>query len=140
MGINRRRGEPAIPGNFKSLLSRAQFQALRKLEPFGWSLHVVRRPRFEPVEVVLEHSSGKYSALDIEGELEHEPPPQLRAETISQYTGEGGRDPWANANDDSDFFIPEVDEQTPTSIRHEPVPRPVERGARKGKPPKKILV
>ena len=55
---NHRMGEPPVPQNYKKLLTLDQIQALQKLESFGWSLKYVRRPKIEPVEVVLEHADG----------------------------------------------------------------------------------
>ncbi len=81
MVANRRRGEEAIPANYKSLLTMDQIDGLRKLESFGWSLLYVRRPKFEPVQVVLIHSDGKsHAVLGVSGELEEEATVKVRGD------------------------------------------------------------
>ena len=81
MVANRRRGEEAIPSNFKDLLTMDQIDGLRKLESFGWSLLYVRRPKFEPVEIVLIHSDGKsHAVLGLTGELEQESTVRVRGD------------------------------------------------------------
>ena len=71
MGANKRRGDEAIPENYKDLLTPDQIDGLRKLESYGWGLLYVRRPKFETVEVIVAHSDGKFHAvLGLSGELE----------------------------------------------------------------------
>lgn len=71
MGANKRRGDDAVPGNYKDLLTPEQIDGLRKLESYGWGLLYVRRPKFETVEVIVAHSDGKFHAvLGLSGELE----------------------------------------------------------------------
>jgi hypothetical protein len=71
MTTNRRRGEAAIPDNYKERLSEEQIAALRKLESFGWTIKFLRRPQFQEIEVVLIHSNGKsFALLTRDGELD----------------------------------------------------------------------
>lgn len=136
--VNKRRGEPPIPPNHETLMTPEQREGLKKLETFGWHLHIVRRPKFEPVEVVLEHSGGQFAILTETGELDHDTPPTLRkeAEPMPADTGDTG-DPWANATDNGDFEVREspVDPE-PATVNNEPVPT---QGGN-GKRPPKILV
>jgi hypothetical protein len=137
--VNKRRGEPAVPGNYESLLTPEQLEALKRLETFGWSLHIVRRPKFEPVEVVLEHSDGKFSLLNEQGELDHDHPLSMRREEVIVDTGEDtDGDPWANATDDAGFELrePEIPDASPTTVSNEPVPA---RGSGGKRPPKVIV-
>jgi hypothetical protein len=71
MGANKRRGDEAVPNNYKDLLTPEQIDGMRKLESFGWGLLYVRRPKFETVEVIVAHTDGKFHAvLGLSGELE----------------------------------------------------------------------
>ena len=71
MGANKRRGNEAVPENYKDLLTPEQIDGLRKLESYGWGLLYVRRPKFETVEVIVAHTDGKFHAvLGLSGELE----------------------------------------------------------------------
>jgi hypothetical protein len=75
MAGNKRRGEVPIPENCKDLMTNDQIVSLRNLESFGWSLKYVRRPKFEPVEVVLISADGEsYALLREDGELDQETP------------------------------------------------------------------
>ena len=87
MGVNKRRGEPPIPPDLDEVLTEDQQLSMRQLGAFGWELHIVRRARFEDVEVILQHSSGKFASLTAEGELAHEPAPVLR-DHIEQHADE----------------------------------------------------
>ena len=81
MVANRRRGEEAVPPNYKQLLTVEQIDGLRKLESFGWTLTYVRRPKFEPVEVVLLHSDGKsYARLNDDGSLDQQTKVRVRGD------------------------------------------------------------
>ena len=81
MVSNRRRGGEPIPANYAELLTPDQSDALRKLESFGWSLKKIRRPKFEPIEVILVHSDGKSYAILLEsGELDQKTPVAMRSE------------------------------------------------------------
>lgn len=136
MGANKRRGEPAVPPDLATLLNKDQRIALKQLESFGWAVHLVRRPKFEPLEIILEHSSGKLATLTEAGELAHKPQPNLRHEPIPEYAGDEGADPWANLTDNAEPREMEHPNSA-TTINKEPVPRPAESGT---KPGKKILV
>jgi hypothetical protein len=81
MVANRRRGEDAIPANYKALVTHDQLDGIRKLESFGWTLTYVRRPKFEPVEVVLLHSDGKsYACLNEDGSLDQQTKVRVRGD------------------------------------------------------------
>ena len=138
MGENKRRGEPAIPSNVESLLTSDQASALPSLKGFGWSLLVVRRPKFEPVEVVLEHKSGKFAYLNESGELDHAA--GLRVRTVDKEPKEEPEEDtevvWSRPDDGEEFSIPELVSDSGT-VNNEPIPKPGNGG---GKPPKKILV
>ncbi len=136
--VNKRRGEPAIPSNHDTLMTAEQRESLSKLETFGWHLHIVRRPKFEPVEVVLEHSDGHFAVLKENGELDQHTPPTLRKETtqVPAESSEAG-DPWANASDVDAFEVKESSTDVePATVGNEPVPT---QGGNNKRPPK-ILV
>ncbi len=137
---NKRRGEPPIPPNHEALMTQEQLDALAKLETFGWHLHLIRRPKFEPVEVVLEHSDGHFSVLLETGELDSDAPPSMRTEqeqAIATESEQRDGDPWANATDDQEFEVkqapPDIE---PTTVNNEPVPTQ----SGNNKRPPKILV
>lgn len=133
---NKRRSEPAIPANFERFLSRQQLEALAELKLLGWNLEIIRRPKFEPTEVILQHRSGKYCLLKDNGELDYSAPPKLRRQPVkTQQPPDEEPDPWANANDDSGFEAAEADLPEPASVGGEPVPR----SNGKGKAPAKFI-
>ena len=135
MSTNKRRGEPAIPNNWESLLTQDQLEGLRKLEGFGWALHVIRRPKFAPVEVLLKHSDGQCMQLLETGELDQNVDAPIRLDKPLEE--EAASDHWANATDDQGFELkePEVPPEAPT-VNSEPVPTS---GGNNKRPPK-ILV
>ena len=53
MDTERRKGIKPVPDNLEELLNEAQIRTLRDLEPFGWKLHIIRRPLFQEVTPVL---------------------------------------------------------------------------------------
>lgn len=121
---NQRRGEPAVPPNYQRLLTEAQKDALKELRALGWKLAFVRRPRFKPTEVILEHSVGKYSLLKDDGELDFAATPRLRRQPVHKPVLKAdARDPWANANDDSGFEPRKDDNREPAAVSNEPLPR-----------------
>ncbi len=136
--VNKRRGEPPIPPNHETLMTAEQREGLKKLETFGWHLHIIRRPKFKPVEVVLEHSDGHFAILKESGELDQDSPPAMRREEPQAANApEQTTDPWANATDDGGFDIKESPvEAEPATVGNEPVPT---QGGN-GKRPPKILV
>ena len=141
---NKRRGEPSIPANHEKLMTPEQLDALRKLETFGWSLSVIRRPKFEPVEVLLVHNDHKsYALLTETGELDHQSSPKLRDDLVLPAAEAVTGDPWANVSDDMEFEVKDVPEapKAPT-INNEPVPTSRAGTVTKSnnKPPKNILV
>lgn len=137
---NKRRGEPPIPPNHESLMTQEQLDSLKKLETFGWHLHFIRRPKFEPVEVVLEHSDGHFGVLLETGELDSDSPPAMRSEqeqAIETEAEQRESDPWANATDDQEFELKETPADVePATVNNEPVPTQ----SGNNKRPPKILV
>lgn len=136
MATNKRRGEPPIPANHEEFLTEEQTEALRKLEGFGWDLHVIRRPKFSPVEILLRHSDGKWMQLLDNGELNHQQPVPIRKEDMLE-DAKTAEDPWANATDEQgfEFRIPEPPAEAPT-VNNEPVPTS---GGNNKRPPKVIV-
>ncbi len=136
MATNKRRGEPALPSDPDGMLSEEQQEALRKLEGFGWSLHIIRRPKFEPVEVLLRHSDGKWMQLLDNGELDQKNAVARRKEDEMD-DAQSKDDVWSNATDDQGFELkePEVPLESPT-VNNEPVPTSTNPN---GRPPKVIV-
>ena len=134
---SRRRSEPAIPPNFERLLTARQLEALADLKAMGWRLAIIRRPKFEPTEVILRHGSGKYCLLSENGDLDYANAPRLRRDPPKKQTVDDGPDPWANANDDSGFEAQQGDSGVePLSVNNEPVPK----GGGQPKGPTKFIV
>ena len=137
MGVNKRRGEPAIPPNHESLLTAEQIEGLEQLARFGWHLYTVRRPKFEPVEVVVEHSEGKHLRLLENGELDYDNPPDMRKEEVIPQVELPEEDPWADAHDADEFVVRETAaEAEPATVGSEPLPS----GSGAGRPTKKFIV
>ena len=64
----RRLRMPAIPEDFFSLITHEQRIALNQKQQFGWFVKFVRRPLFQPIEVVLSNPDGsEFLLLDTEG-------------------------------------------------------------------------
>ncbi len=148
MVSNRRRGEPAIPDNYKEFLTLEQIDALRKLESFGWSLKFVRRPKFEPVEIIVFHGDNDYySILAENGELDQKTPVRVRDESKEQVSVQESpaEDPWANASDDMELELPDDAASSmhePPPVGKEPIPTPQDDGLpdSEDKPPPKYIV
>ena len=136
--VDKRRGQPAVPSDLDSLLTERQTAALDQLKAFGWSVHVVRRPLFQTVQVILEHSSGKFARLTPEGELDHRPGLRLRREVRQPGHDEAWEtsDPWAHVDDERDL-VPLEKVQEKATVSKEPVPG---RDGAGPKPRRKILV
>jgi hypothetical protein len=136
--IDKRRGEPAVPHELMTLLTEQQSVALDELKALGWSVHIVRRPLFQNVQVILEHQSGKYALLTSAGELDHKPGLPLRREVVAarQEAANEDSDPWAHVEDDADL-VPLEKLKEKATVSKEPVP---DCGAAEGKPRRKILV
>ena len=49
---------PHIPDDFHSLITHEQGIALNQKQQFGWFVKFVRRPLFQPIEVVLSNPDG----------------------------------------------------------------------------------
>ena len=135
--VEKRRGEPAVPSDINSLLTAQQTAAVEQLRTFGWSVHIVRRPLFQAVQVILKHSSGKFALLTPEGELDHRPGLRLRRGVKQPvYDVEAASDPWAHVDDDKDIVpLEKLHEQA--TVNKEPVPARDRAGP---KPRRKILV
>ena len=64
----RRMRMPPIPDDFFSLITNEQKIALNQKQQFGWFVKFVRRPLFQPVEVVLSNPDGsEFIFLDADG-------------------------------------------------------------------------
>lgn len=64
----RRLRMPPIPDEFVSLITHEQRIALNQKQQFGWFVKFVRRPLFQPIEVVLSNPDGsEFLVLDTDG-------------------------------------------------------------------------
>ena len=54
----RRTRMPPIPADFSSVITNEQKIALNQKQQFGWFVKVVRRPLFQPIEVMLSSPDG----------------------------------------------------------------------------------
>lgn len=64
----RRYAMPPIPENLIGMLTNEQKIALNQKQQFGWFVKFVRRPLFQPVEVVLSNPDGsELIFLDADG-------------------------------------------------------------------------
>lgn len=64
----RRLRMPPIPDEFVSLITHEQRIALNQKQQFGWFVKFVRRPLFQPSEVVLSNPDGsEFLVLDTDG-------------------------------------------------------------------------
>lgn len=64
----RRYAMPPIPENLTGMLTNEQKIALNQKQQFGWFVKFVRRPLFQPVEVVLSNPDGsEFIYLDADG-------------------------------------------------------------------------
>ena len=54
----RRMRMPPIPDDFGGLITNEQKIALNQKQQFGWFVKFVRRPLFQPIEVVLSNPDG----------------------------------------------------------------------------------
>jgi hypothetical protein len=64
----RRLRMPPIPDEFVSLITHEQRIALNQKQQFGWFVKFVRRPLFQPIEVVLSNPDGsEFLLLDTDG-------------------------------------------------------------------------
>ena len=64
----RRSRMPPIPDDFHSLITHKQRIALNQKQQFGWFVKFVRRPLFQPIEVVLSNPDGsEFLMLENEG-------------------------------------------------------------------------
>lgn len=67
----RRQGKKAIPDDVLNRLTELQRLTLARLESFGWSIKLVRRPLFEDQVIIVSDPTGKDVAiLDEEGQLD----------------------------------------------------------------------
>lgn len=64
----RRMRMPPIPDDFFSLITHEQRIALNQKQQFGWFVKFVRRPLFQPIEVVLSNPEGsEFLLLETDG-------------------------------------------------------------------------
>lgn len=127
MAGSKRRNEEGIPVNYPDLLTEEQLEGLHKLESFGWSLLYVRRPKFAPIEVVLEHSDGRnHAILGPLGEIEKDSSVRIRGADEASVPEQEKIDTPVSAQQDS----------SPTN-KKEPIPTVSDNG---DKPPPKYLV
>jgi len=64
----RRQRMPPIPDEFVRLITHEQRIALNQKQQFGWFVKFVRRPLFQPIEVVLSNPDGsEFLLLDTDG-------------------------------------------------------------------------
>ena len=64
----RRSRMPPIPDDFHQLITHEQRIALNQKQQFGWFVKFVRRPLFQPVEVVQSNPDGsEFLMLENEG-------------------------------------------------------------------------
>ena len=54
----RRTRMPPIPADFSSVITNEQKIALNQKQQFGWFVKLVRRPLFQPIEVMLSSPDG----------------------------------------------------------------------------------
>ena len=54
----RRTRMPPIPADFSSVITNEQKIALNQKQQFGWFVKFVRRPLFQPIEVMLSNPDG----------------------------------------------------------------------------------
>jgi hypothetical protein len=149
MVANRRRGEPAIPHNHEELLTSDQKDGLRKLESFGWILKFLRRPQFEPREVVLVYSDEKsYAVLNEDGSLDQEGKVDIRkSDRDEQFLAEGeapveapAKDPWQESAGESALdYLEERPAEIPAETTTTPGKEPVPAKSGDGKPPKYLV-
>ena len=66
--VERRMRMPPIPDDFPSLITHEQRIALNQKQQFGWFVKFVRRPLFQPMEVVLSNPDGsEFLLLETDG-------------------------------------------------------------------------
>ncbi len=71
MDRERRQGQKAVPDDIPARLTELQRLTLARLESFGWSIKLVRRPLFEDLVVVVSDPTGNNLAvLDENGQLD----------------------------------------------------------------------
>lgn len=64
----RRLRMPPVPDDFFSLITHEQRIALNQKQQFGWFVKFVRRPLFQPIEVVLSNPDGSdFLMLETDG-------------------------------------------------------------------------
>lgn len=112
MAGSKRRNEESIPANYPDLLTEDQLLGLNKLESFGWSLLYVRRPKFAPIEVVLQHNNGEsHAILGPLGEIEKDSSVRIRGTEEASLPGQA----------EIDTPVPPQKESLPAA-KNEPIP------------------
>ena len=75
----RRQGQKAVPDDVFTRLTELQRLSLARLESFGWTIRLVRRPLFEDQVIVVADPTGKDVAiLDEDGQLDRDTPITIR--------------------------------------------------------------
>lgn len=70
MQQERRRGAPGSRGSLRAELNDDQRTTLVELERFGWELHFLRRPLFQPsVAFLYDRDRRSYAVLEEDGTL-----------------------------------------------------------------------
>jgi hypothetical protein len=83
----KRKDTPPVPDNVEELLNRNQMLALRQIETFGWQLHFVRRPLFQPpLPVILGPEGDRYATLEPDGRINMTPDSAMRQESAAEQT------------------------------------------------------
>ncbi len=81
-----RTGMNPIPDNINTILSKAQKQALERLEGLGWTLKFVRRVGLsKPIVVLSDPLDRNLGVLDENGHLEEKPKLQTRKDRRGTY-------------------------------------------------------
>lgn len=76
---DRREGMSAIPLNLNTFLSADQRRSIKQIKSFGWHLAFVRRPMMQdPVVVIRNGESSKYSVLEADGTVNEQPNIRIR--------------------------------------------------------------
>ena len=80
---------PPIPDDFFSLITNEQKIALNQKQQFGWFVKFVRRPLFQPIEVVLSNPDGS-EFLMLEKDDVTRPLFNVRTDDLRKFPGELG--------------------------------------------------
>ena len=68
--VERRKIESEPVSELKKELNESQLATLESLEPFGWQIKFIRRPKNSPkIAVVFDNNSLSYGEIEIDGTL-----------------------------------------------------------------------